>query len=93
MSYNCSGSKRGGEGGLGYFSSCPRQPASLAAPVSIHGSSSMMQVSAQRSEEALAQESEEFLSRGVVPELKIQVRGSQLSGKVTIFFSEKFGGS
>jgi len=53
----------------------------------------MMQVSAQRSEEALEQESEEFLSRGVVLELKIQVRGSQLSGKVTIFFSEKFGGS
>jgi len=53
----------------------------------------MMQVSAQGSKEALAQESREFLPWGFVPDLKTQARGSQSSGKVTIFFSEKFGGS
>jgi hypothetical protein len=93
MCCNCSGRKRGGEGGLGCLSSLPSRPASLTSPVSICGSSSMMHVIAQGSKESLAQGSEESLPRGVVSELKRQVGGSQLSGTVNIFFSEKSDGS
>jgi hypothetical protein len=93
MCCNCSGSKRGGEGGLGCLSSLPSHPASLTSPVSICGSSSMMHVIAQGSKESLAQGSEESLPWGVVSELKRQVGGSQLSGTVNIFFSEKSDGS
>jgi hypothetical protein len=52
-----------------------------------------MHVAAQGSKESLAQGSEESLPRGVVSELMKQVGGSQLSGTVNIFFSEKSGGS